>query len=48
VQSRIGVEISTTACFKLGFAISAVCEVLIFSGAGFAAPVVWAFAGGGV
>jgi hypothetical protein len=51
VQSRICVEISSRACFKLGFAISAVCEVLILSGAGFvvfAAPVVWTVAGDGV
>jgi hypothetical protein len=46
VQLRIGVEISSTACFKLGFAISAVREVLILSGAGFAAPVVWTVAWG--
>jgi hypothetical protein len=45
VQSRIGVEVSSPACFKLGFAISAVCEVLILSGAGFAAPFVWTVAG---
>jgi hypothetical protein len=46
VQSRIGVEIS--ACFKLGFATSALREVLILSGAGFAAPVAWTVAGRGV
>jgi hypothetical protein len=45
VQSHIGVEISSPACFKLGFAISSVREVLILSGAGFAAPVVWTVVG---
>jgi hypothetical protein len=34
VQSHIGVEISSPACFKLGFTISAVREVLILSRVG--------------
>jgi hypothetical protein len=45
VQSHIGVEISSPACFKLGFATSAVREILILSGADFAALVVWMVAG---
>ena len=48
MQSRIDVEISSPACFKLGFAFSAVREVLMLFGAGFAALVGWTVAGGGV
>ena len=46
MQLHIGVEISSPACLKLGFAISAVHEVLIKSGADFVAQVVWTVAWG--